>query len=189
MENQTDEQLVGMAVKGDEQALSALVSRYIKLVYSFVFQYVRDRDHAEDLTQEVFVKVWKNLQKFDGSRVFKTWLYTIAKNTCLDFFKQKSAIPFSELDLEKIENISWLNQAAAKTSVETAIDRGLLAGELSNVVMQLAPKYSEIINLYHNQELNFREISDLKKEPLDTVKSRYRRALTQLRKILPNIKE
>ena len=88
---QTDDELVLRALKGDDEALRLLVERYLKQVYRFVFHYLPSSEDAEDVTQEVFVKVWKHLRKFHRDQNFKTWVFTIAKNTALDFLKQTIA--------------------------------------------------------------------------------------------------
>ena len=90
--NITDEQLVAQYLKGDEKSLELLIQKYLNPIYSFVLQYTKERDEAEDLTQEVFVKVWKNINKFKSEYKFKTWLFTIAKNTSLDFLKKKKVV-------------------------------------------------------------------------------------------------
>ena len=95
MQNSTDEQLVALALDGQHPALDMLVERYLKLVYSFVHKYIRDDADAQDVTQEIFVRVWQHLEKFDSAKSFRPWLYTIAKNACLDFLRRKSHVPFS----------------------------------------------------------------------------------------------
>ncbi|MCX6813734.1 MAG: sigma-70 family RNA polymerase sigma factor [Candidatus Azambacteria bacterium] len=97
MKNFTDEQLVKNYFKGDEKSLEELIRRYLPLIYNFSRRYAGDPDNAADITQEVFVKVWKNLKKFNTSKNFRVWLFTIAKNTALDWLKKKNALPFSLL--------------------------------------------------------------------------------------------
>src|SRR3989338_5537868 len=97
MKNFTDEQLVKSYLKGDEKALEELVRRYLPVIYNFSRKYTGDPDNASDIAQEVFVKVWKNLKKFDTSKNFKAWLFTVAKHTALDWLKKKNALPFSLL--------------------------------------------------------------------------------------------
>lgn len=185
MQNLDDKQLVSLAKKGNSDALETLVARYLKLVYSFVFTYAKNRDDAEDITQEVFVKVWKHLDKYDAEKEFRPWLYQIAKNTAFDLFKKKSAIPFSEFENEQGD--SWLTQGLADSSPQPQIltDRSLLGESLASALKELSPKYSEIISQYHIEELNFREISERSKESINTVKSRYRRAVAKLKEIWP----
>ena len=91
----SDERLVALACKNNQVALEVLFSRYLKVIYNFIYRAVSDSFEAEDLTQEVFIKVWKNLSKFDQSKTFKPWLYKIAKNTYLDYYKTKQPSVFT----------------------------------------------------------------------------------------------
>ncbi len=93
MKTYTDEQLVTNYLKGDEESLEILIKRYLRPIYSFTFRFVGDSEIVEDITQEVFVKVWRNLKKFDKNKKFKTWIFTIAKNACLDWQKKKKTLP------------------------------------------------------------------------------------------------
>ncbi len=90
----TDEQLIKNYLIGDNKALELLIKRYLTPIYNFVLRYVKNTSEAEDVTQEVFVKVWKNLKKFNDNYKFKSWLYTIAKNTSLDYLKKKKKNEF-----------------------------------------------------------------------------------------------
>ena len=97
MEHLADEQLVAIYLKGDRQALDLLIKRYLTPIFNYALSFVKDRAAAEDLTQEVFVKVWKKIRKFDNRYKFKSWLYVIAKNTALDYLKKSKAVNFSAL--------------------------------------------------------------------------------------------
>lgn len=96
MENQTDEQLVKAYLKGDETALELLIQRYLSPLYNFAFKYTHTQGAAEDVAQEAMVKIWKNLKKFNNEYKFKTWAYTITKNTALDYLKKKGLVALAE---------------------------------------------------------------------------------------------
>lgn len=176
MKNFTDEQLVKKYLKGDKKALEEIVHRYLSLIYNFSHRYTGSSDNASDIAQEVFVKVWKNLKKFDTSKNFKNWIFTIAKNTALDWLKKRNAMPFSLLleDIADSEQISMVDKIYQKS----------LSKNLSLAIEKLPSKYSSIINLYHQGGFNFREISGLLNESINTVKSRYRRGLIILKRAL-----
>jgi len=176
MKNFTDEQLVKSYLKGDEKALEEIVRRYLPLIYNFSRRYSGDPDNASDIAQEVFVKVWKNLKKFNTSRNFKAWLFTIAKNTALDWLKKRNTMPVSLL----LEDIADSEQI----SIFDKIEQKSLSQDLLLAIKKLPPKYSSIINLRHKDDLNFREIADFLNESINTVKSRYRRGLIILKKAL-----
>lgn len=94
----TDEQLVEKFLAGDEKALEALIERYLKSIYNFIFQLVREKNAAEDVAQEVFVKMWENLSGFNQEKKFNSWLYAIARNTAFDWLRKKKALPFAAFE-------------------------------------------------------------------------------------------
>lgn len=183
MKDYTDEQLILRAQKGDTDALNFLFSRYLKMVYNFSFRYVSSVTDAEDITQETFVKVWRNIKSFKQGYSFKSWLYTITKHSCLDFLKEKSALPFSAFDT--VDGNMILDTVADQgKQIEDRIDQNMLANTLSSAIAKLSPKAAQAIELHYRNELNFREISEHTGDSLHTIKSRYRRALIELKKIL-----
>ena len=190
--NSTDEQLVYEYLKkNNDEALEILIKRYLPLIYGFVKRYTGNQDMASDITQETFVKVWKNLKSFDPrkasprggqSKTFKTWVFTIAKRTAIDWLKKKNALPFSALENE--EGDSFVDSLADKMPLifdQLNIQETNLT--LANAVASLSNHYSTVINLHINKGLSFREISGSLKEPLNTVKSRYRRGIAILKKL------
>lgn len=180
----TDEQLASRAKLGDEVALELLISRYLKPVYGFVRQYVSDFDLAQDATQEIFVKLWKYIGRYNEKQLFRPWIYTISKRTALDYVKRKHLIPFSDLVSE--DGTDWLSQTVQDTAPgpEDQAQSGFEQLRVNNALGSLSPKYAEVVTLYHHEGLKFAEIAKVLKEPLNTVKSRYRRALVKLKQAL-----
>lgn len=80
MNNTSDEQLISDFLKGDYASLEILINRYLKSVYNFIFHLINNQQQAEDLTQETFIKVWKNLKKFNLNKNFKAWVYTLGRH-------------------------------------------------------------------------------------------------------------
>ncbi len=180
----TDEQLVTNYLKGDNKSLEILIKRYLKPIYSFVYRFVRNSEEVEDITQEVFVKVWRNLKKFKSKYKFKAWIFTIAKNTCLDWLKKKRTIPFSALD-NKYENFSFAGSIQDPAPLPDEImERTDISQLLTAALDKLSPRYRLVLFLYYNDHFNFREIAELLGKPLNTVKSWHRRALILLRKLI-----
>jgi RNA polymerase sigma factor (sigma-70 family) len=197
----TDEQLIARYLKNnDEQALEDLIRRYLPLIFTFVCNYIGDRENAADVTQEVFVKTWKNLKKFNPKKAFfRAWIFTIARRTAIDWLKKKNALPFSAIQSEIGDN-NFANSLADESRTKP---RGLAARlcfvrdespsiteqlmlretskKLSLALAQLPGDYSAVINLHINEDLSFREIAGRLKKPLNTVKSQYRRALAMLK--------
>ena len=96
----TDIELLEAYLDGDEQAFKILINRYTPLLYNFVAR-LAGRESAPDIVQEIFIKVWKNIRKFDIEKAsFKTWVFTIAKNTATDFLRKKKDLHFSDLDID-----------------------------------------------------------------------------------------
>lgn len=185
LEGDSDQQLIASYQVGDEVALEILIKRYLGLVYNLVYRYVNSGSDAEDITQEVFIKVWKNLPKFDQHKNFKIWLTVIARHTALDWLKKKKLLLFSSLEDENghslIEDMVSSDLLSAPNEL---YDQEQRRARLSAAVNHLATKYRLVLFLHYNGHLTFQEIAEVLGEPLDTVKSRNRRALIKLRELL-----
>lgn len=179
----SDEELIWKYRKGDEAALEALVKKYLPLIYGFARQYTGDGDNAADIAQETFVKAWKNLSKFEAKKSFKPWLFTIAKNTALDWLKRKKETPFSAFERPEGEGNTLLDIAADPAlSAPALLGQKMAAQDIAGRLMHLPVNYRVAVSLRHKEGLTFREISARIGKPLHTVKSHYRRALIALRK-------
>jgi len=180
MDSLTDEQLVRKYLKNSEgKELEELVRRYLPLIFGYVKRYTGNEDDASDIAQEVFVKVWKNLNNFDQSKLFRTWIFTIAKRTAIDELRKQKAIPFSALREEGFEDLIADEAPSVLDQIYIQQSR-----ELSIALAKLPTSYNSVINLHANGGLNFREIAAKLNEPLNTVKSRYRRGIALLKELL-----
>ncbi len=193
MRNLSDQELIDKYLKGDEKSLEILIQRHLKSIYNFAHRYTGDIQEAEDITQDVFVKAWRNLKKpvfgfsrgFDPKKGnFKAWLFSIAKNACLDFLKKKRAIPLSDFENKKGENLIAETFADPVLLPEEIIAKKELTYAFADAAAKLPLKYQKILFLRHNDDFTFRQIAEFLNEPLNTIKSRYRRALLFLRKLL-----
>jgi len=184
MTNISDEILTRKYLQGDEKSLELLIRQYLKPIYSFVCRYVGNSQEAEDITQEVFVRVWRNLKKFDQNKNFKTWIFSIAKNASLDYLKKKKTIPFSEFDTEEGGNRLTDTLADPSPLPLELLEKAGMAQMLTSAMEKLSPKYRMVLFLRYNDHFNFREIAEIFGEPLNTIKSRHQRAILMLRKIL-----
>lgn len=183
MEKIEDKKLIQQYLKGDEKSLEVLVKKYLKPIYSFSYKNVGNQEDAQDITQEVFVKVWKNIKKFDQNKNFKPWIFQIAKNTSIDFLRKKKTVPFSRFENEKGQNVLAENiESAPLNLIGIFSDRKVLT-----VAMQgLSEKEQKIIALRHTYGFSFKEIAQTFEESINTVKSRYRRTILALKE---NIRE
>jgi RNA polymerase sigma-70 factor (ECF subfamily) len=180
----SDENLVEQYLAGDENALKLLIKNNLRSVYNFVYQYLSDKEDADDVTQETFVKVWLNIKKFVPKKSFRAWLFRIAKNTALDYIKRKRPASFSSLKKENDDIGLEERIADAAPFPDELVRRADNAGILNRAVEKLSTPYRLVLFLYYYDGLNFREIAEALDEPLHTVKSRHRRALSLLRKNL-----
>lgn len=176
-----DEQLIEEYFQGNEEAFKFLTERYLKLVYNFVLSYLGDIPAAEDITQEVFLRVWKNLKKFDRKKSFKTWLYSIAKNAALDWLKKKKAIPLSQFENAEGDNAVLDSLVDESPLPDELLARKDLAQVLVAALDKLTPKHREVLLLYYRDQLNMGEIAEILAELVETIKSRHRRALIALK--------
>lgn len=181
----TDEELVAAAATGEEEAFNELVSRHLRDVYSFALRLVGHKEEAEDISQETFVKVWKNIKKYDSrSSKFKTWLMRIARNTCVDHLRKQKSVPFSQFESDEGENalIEGLTDEAPLQDELVALSQD--AEMLERALGELAPRSREILLLRYQDGLSFAEAAVVIGASQNTIKSRHRRALHQLRDIL-----
>lgn len=181
--NLTDYELISQYLKGNEQAFEALVKRYTSVIYRFVFTYLKNQQAAEDVTQEVFVKVWKNMKKIDKNKSFKSWLYTVAKNSALDYLKKRQSLPFSRFEVEG-KNVLAEKLADASRLPDTMAQNAESSIILSRAIAALSEKYRQVMTMYYYNYFNFREIAELLGEPINTIKSRHRRGVLMLSKII-----
>lgn len=177
-----DSQLVKNYLSGNEKALEALIRRYLRPVFSFSYKFVHDQPIAEDITQEVFVKVWKNIKKFDTKKNFKAWIFTIAKNTALDFIKRKKTIPFSSLGFSDNKDISEIIPDGLPGPDEI-FDGKKSKNYIFSLIDKLSPLYRAVLFLKYKNDFTFAEIAEVLDEPLNTVKSRHRRGVAALKKL------
>ncbi len=184
MTENLDQKLVQQYLAGDEESLERLIQKYLRPIYRLVYGYVKNASEADDLTQEIFIRTWRHLKKFDQGRSFKPWLFTIAKNACLDFLRKKKIVPFSQFENQEGENMLFNNLVDLSPLPDEIADKLDSRRKLVLAADQLPIEQRDILRLYHNEELNFRQIAAELNESINTVKSRYRRALIALRRII-----
>jgi len=181
----SDKEIIRQYLKGDEQSLEILIKKYLKPIYSFVYKNIGDTVAAEDVTQEIFIKIWKNLKKFDQKKEFTPWLFQIAKNTSIDYLRKRKTIPFSKFENEKGQNVLTENLSDKSPNLLEILNDETT---LTMVMQTLSPKDQKIIKLRHSDGLSFKEIANITQESINTIKSRYRRIIINL-KNNPKIRE
>ena len=175
--------LVQQTLSGDEQAFEVIVQLYTKPLYSFVFLVVHERDLAEDIVQETFIKAWKNLTRFDQKRHFKTWLYTIAKNSAFDAMKKKKALPFSTF-ADQEGNLPFENMSDNSVEMLEVLSHEERLLVLDQALADLPVTYRTLLLLVYREDFDLKEAALILNEPYNTVKSRHKRGIAQLQKMM-----
>lgn len=184
----TDTELVERHRKGDVTAFNLLIGRYTGPLYRFTLRLSGDPSIAEDLAQETCVKAWRKLSSFQADRSFKSWIFTIARNTAFDYLKKKKAIPFSAMDEQSQLEEPFQDRIEDQRPLPTELlERSDRAQVVEQALQTLPPHTRTILLLHEGENLTFQEIADTVQEPLNTVKSRYRRALMSLRTSLEHL--
>ncbi len=180
----TDEQLILNYLEGDENALNTLVDRYLTDAYNFAFQLTHDSQATEDVVQESFIKAWKNIRGWKRGSSFKTWLFAITRNTAIDWLRSRKDLILSTFENEAGKNILTETLADENPSPFELITRAEDAFFVKNLLEELDPLYRDVINLRYSSNLTFKEIGEILKRPLYTIKSQHRRAIIALRRSL-----
>jgi len=181
--SRSDEQLISDYLEGDDQSLSVLVDRYLSDAYNFALSLTKDSQSAEDITQESFVKAWKNIRKFVPTNSFKSWLFRIVRNTAIDTLRKKKEVAFSVFENVEGENPLVASLADTAPLPDELLARAEDAQYLEKLLEQLNPEYREVLTLRNTSNLTFEEIGKILQKPLHTVKSQHRRALIALRRL------
>ncbi len=182
--DKTDEQLIADYIAGDNTALAVIVKKYLSLVYNFVFRLVGNRRDADDITQEAFIKMWRGIKKYQPGRNFKTWLFSIAHNAAIDFWRKKKDLVFSEFETDEGKNPLIENMADPAPLPDELIVAVQRESYLDGILNQLPPVQREVLFLHYKSQLTFEEISQVLGRPINTVRSRHWRGLIALRKLL-----
>ena len=181
-----DIEIVEKVLKGDIEAFSELIDKYEKMIYNLAYRIFNNTSDAEDITQEVFIKVYKNIYKCEGKQSIKTWIYTIAYNTCIDEIrKRKGKNNISlDMDLEGEEDNFSLEIASNEPTPENVLiqKEGLL--EIEQAINSLNEINKSLIFLRDIKGFSYNEISEIMGLNIGTVKSRLNRARNALKNIL-----
>lgn len=173
-----DQKLVLLAINGDNIAFDHLFNRYRDSITKMYLQKTFGNiDDTNDLLQETFVKVYLNMHKYNKTYTFGQWVYTIAKNTFIDYIrKRKEALA--------IDNISISDGVHLAPNPEEHLIRAQQQRQLDYLLMKMKPKYRDLIELRFFKELTYDEIAEQLKLPMGTIKTQIHRAREQLCKLI-----
>lgn len=175
----SDFELVKDCLAGNSESFGELVSRYKKLVYSVVYKFTRDNEEVGDLSQEVFIKIFRSLDKYDPQYKFSTWTVKVATNICLDSFRRKK---LNTVSLEQIEN-----RTGSDNTPEDRFIRKEKTMAVREAISDLPEIYRIPIVLYHQKGMSYKEIADTLDKPMSIIKNRIFRARLVLKESLSGV--
>lgn len=173
---ESDEVLMVRVAEGDVESYEVLYHRYKNRILTFIHRYVGDRDWAEDLTHETFLKLYKNPQAFDPRNRFVTWLFTVARNLSIDFLRRRK--PTTALTISDGEDQTFTLELPDSVN-EDPQDAALikeLEENIQGTLMTLSDKLREVFILCAIQGLSYEEVANIVGCPAKTVSSRLSRA-------------
>jgi RNA polymerase sigma-70 factor (ECF subfamily) len=189
-EEVTDEVLMMRFQGGDRAAFTGLVRRHKTSIFNFILRQVHARPVAEDLVQDVFVKIVQNASDFKHEARFSTWAYTIARNVCIDHLRKMSLRRHPSLDQGSGEGGDGptLGERTADPAPRAAVDRMAIGVEMSQRIVRavedLPAEQREVFLLRELGNVPFKDIAQMTGVPENTVKSRMRYALERLQEAL-----
>ena len=185
----SDHDLVERSRKGSEKAYRELLGRYQRPVFSLVYRMVRDREQAEDLAQETFVRVFNNLERYDPAYKFSSWIFKIATNLTIDWMRRKE-VPTVSIDGSRYATSSDEIEASTITveskdeNPEERLESKELGAEIEQAIGRLRPEYRQAIILRHIEDKPYEEIAQIMALPLGTVKTYIHRGRGELKEML-----
>lgn len=191
MSNDIEKMLIKKAIKGDVDAFEKIVLFYEKKIYNIAFQMFKNEHDAYDASQEVFIKVYKSIDKFNFNASFSTWLHRIAVNTCIDEYRKKKRKTHISLDEPvETESNSIERQIEDKSMTpEEVIIQNENVNEMRAAIRQLNEDHRIIIILRDIKGYSYEEITNILECSIGTVKSRLSRARNALKNIIVENKE
>ena len=174
--------LVRQLKAGDQEAWNMIVNRYSKTVYNMALNFAGNSDDAADITQDIFLKVYNNIGKFDGEKTFTAWLLRLSKNYCIDFWRKNKQ---NRKNIELDDNIRSEHSDEADTPEDSVIRKSDIHF-LRKKLLLLPPDLRSLIIMRDIQDFSYQEIAENLEMPLGTIKSRINRARTKLAKIVLN---
>jgi len=179
MENDTE--LIEGALNGSLQAWETLVRRYESRVFNFSLRLTGNRDDAMDLMQDVFLGVYRNLDRFRGDAQFSSWMFRIAHNKAIDLARRRYASPVQDMDTDQLPEPGSLQDSPQVLLMQEQGNKSIQA-----LMESLGPELRLLVELKVFQEMTFEDIAELQDVSANTVKTRFYSAMKKLRNKLEN---
>ena len=184
----TDAVLAKQVLSGDQEAFELLVRRYNTPLFNFICRFLGDYDLACDVLQQVFLRFYTSLPKLGTGEPFKSWLFQVARNCCVDELRRKHryAIHFSQLEVENSEGelTGLCDIPDPRPLPEEVVERRDLQALLQEAIQTLPPKFRSVVILRYASQMSFSEIGQVLSMPEATAKTYFHRAKVLLRKII-----
>ncbi|WP_275316357.1 RNA polymerase sigma factor [Tenacibaculum bernardetii] len=180
MTTKNDQTYIDKVLKGDANAFSTLVDRYKNMVFTLALKMVKNREEAEEISQDTFIKAYKNLNKFKGDSKFSTWLYKIGYRTSLDNLKKNKG----KYNIDIIDEVT-INKIESTEGILEGIERKERAEVINSCMLSLPEDERAILWMFYFDELSLKEIIEVTDFSEANVKVKLHRA----RKSLLNIVE
>lgn len=172
-----DNEIISLVLNGDQQAYAGLVSRYQSYVFTLALRMVKNREDAEEVAQDAFIKAYKYLADFKGHSKFSTWLYTIVNNTGISFLRKKK-LDIHSLDNEKVFEVADSQDSGMRANM---IEQKSKLAMVNDAIALLSTDDAQIITLFYKAEQSLEETAQVLGIEVNAVKVRLYRARTRLK--------
>ncbi len=172
-----DNELISKVLSGDQRAYASLVNRYQNYVFTLALRFTKNREDAEEVSQDIFVKAYRALADFRGASKFSTWLYTIVNTTCITFLRKKR-LEVHSLDNENVFEVADNQDSGMRANL---VEQKSRVGMVNNAIKMLNPDDAQVITLFYKGEQTLDEIAQILGIEANTAKVRLHRARTRLK--------
>lgn len=179
-----DEELVEKVKNGDIDAFEKIIEAYESKVFGVIYHMINDKNEVEDIAQEVFIKVYKNLHKFQGNSSLYTWIYRITVNLCLDVIKSKKKVIYLDDTIKTEDGEIDRELPSNEKTGEEIYEEKELKDIMRKCISKLPEKQRAMVILRDIKGLSYEEISEITNIKLGTVKSQINRARIKLKELL-----
>ncbi len=181
--NYTDAHLVSCYLNGDEKCLEKLINNHKSKIYNFIFSKVMDRDIAEDIFQETFIKVIKTLKNgvYNEEGKFLSWVMRISHNLIIDHFRKSNRMPKFEAS-DDYDVFQFITDSSP--NVESNLIKDQVVNDLQNLITELPEDQKEVLNMRLYKDMSFKEIAEITGVSINTALGRMRYAIINLRKMI-----
>jgi RNA polymerase sigma-70 factor (ECF subfamily) len=183
---QATDEIIERCLNGDQAAWESIVRMYRRKVFNVAYKFVGSHDQAEDLTQDVFLKLFKSLDTFDRRANFQTWLISVSRNLCIDHYR---AVRKERETINRDVDPAYHQPVAPDMSADTRLEHRDRVSLLRRALEKLAPTLRTAVMLRDIQELTYQEIATKLRLPEGTVKSRINRGRTELARQIQKLRE